>query len=134
MSMKFRLAVDDGHDEVLPWNARLRVPYCPPEGTQSATDTSHGNHVDVNTIIARFARTGELPPARRAPQYGDVTALQGDLTESYSKSQADIATFRQDADNYRAAKQKEMADARKTAAEAPRSDDAPTPNVDPPKV
>lgn len=46
------------------------------------TDQSQGNDTNVNNIVERFARTGVLPaPNQGAAQYGDVTALQGDLTE-----------------------------------------------------
>ncbi len=51
------------------------------------TDTSQGNDTDVNRIVARFARTGTLPNNTREPQYGDVTELQGDLTELIQKGE-----------------------------------------------
>lgn len=47
----------------------------------SRTETSHAEATDINFIVNRFARTGQLPPPRREPFYGDVTGLQGDLTE-----------------------------------------------------
>ena len=56
--------------------------------SDSKTVKDAGNDTDVNNIVARFARTGELPPATREPQYGDVTAMQGDLTEIIAKGQA----------------------------------------------
>ena len=58
------------------------------EGQQLKTDQSQGNDTDVNKIVARFARTGELPPARGEPQYADVTGLQGDLTELLAKGES----------------------------------------------
>lgn len=50
-------------------------------GQTKQVDDSFGNDTDVNKIVARFARTGIMPQATQEPQYGDVTALQGDLTE-----------------------------------------------------
>ena len=62
-----------------PWH-RGRMPTDLGEQTLRV-DASQGNDTDVNRIVARFARTGELPSPRGNPQYADVTALQGDLTE-----------------------------------------------------
>ena len=47
---------------------------------ESVTDTSFGNETDINLIVEKFARTGDLPQARGAAIYDDVTNLQGDLT------------------------------------------------------
>lgn len=55
------------------------------EGRESKTDTSFGNDTDVNNIVARFARTGQLPPPQGQPQYADVTGLQQDLTTIIQK-------------------------------------------------
>lgn len=55
---------------------------------ESQTDTSSGNDTDVNHIVARFARTGQLPPATREGYFGDVTHLQGDLTEMIERGKA----------------------------------------------
>lgn len=48
---------------------------------ESRTHRAHAAACDVNNIIARFERTGEMPRARVQGGYGDVTSLQGDLTE-----------------------------------------------------
>lgn len=48
---------------------------------ESMTHQSHASACDINNIIRRFDNTGVLPPSNREPQYGDVTALQGDPTE-----------------------------------------------------
>lgn len=53
---------------------------------KSMTHQSHASSCDINNIIRKFDNTGVLPPARHEPQYADVTALQGDLTEAYNKS------------------------------------------------
>jgi len=54
---------------------------------ESRTDTQFGNETDVNKIVARFRRTGELPNSNVAGtgEYCDVTNLQGDLTEIIEK-------------------------------------------------
>jgi len=48
---------------------------------ESKTQASKGNETDVNAIMARFTRTGILPPVTEQPQYADVTDLQQDLQE-----------------------------------------------------
>lgn len=48
---------------------------------KSMTDQSHAEASDINFIVHRFARSGQLPPATRTPFYGDVTNLQGPLQE-----------------------------------------------------
>lgn len=62
---------------------------------ESLTHQSHADSCDVNNIIRRYERTGELPLARRPPQYGDVTGLQGDLTERHQAAQEIIETSRE---------------------------------------
>ena len=47
----------------------------------SMTDKSAGNDTDVNKIVARFSRTGQLPEGQGQGQFADVTHLQGDLAE-----------------------------------------------------
>lgn len=44
---------------------------CDPEDTQ--TQQQFAEDADINTIVRRFGLTGELPPARDIPQYGDFT-------------------------------------------------------------
>ena len=53
--------------------------------TESQTDTSFGNDTDVNKIVARFARTGEIPEVGNQ-NFADVTGLQGDLTDLMEKT------------------------------------------------
>lgn len=43
---------------------------------ESKTHQSHAEACDVNKIIRKYERTGELPPGRMEPQYADVTSLQ----------------------------------------------------------
>lgn len=53
----------------------------------SVTDTSAGNDTDINHIMARFERTGQLPPLQAEPHYIDCTEFSGDLTELINKAQ-----------------------------------------------
>ena len=57
----------------------LRVPS--PTLGESMTDTSQGNDTDINNIIARFDRTGQLPGNPGQGQFVDVAGLNRDLTE-----------------------------------------------------
>lgn len=63
----------------------------------SMTVQSEKDASDVNTIVRRFQRTGELPPNPRGlePRYEDVTGLQTDLTSAYNKALADIESYHQ---------------------------------------
>lgn len=61
-------------------------------GGESRTQQSHKDSVDVNKIIARFDRTGQLPPARSDGQYGDVSGLNAYFGDVLIKSQQDIET------------------------------------------
>ena len=51
---------------------------------ESMTDDSAGNDTDVNNIIARFDRTGQLPTGRGPGEFADVSGLNADLTELIS--------------------------------------------------
>jgi len=48
---------------------------------ESMCERSHADSVNVNNIVARFHRTGELPKPTHEPIYEDVTGLQGDYRE-----------------------------------------------------
>lgn len=54
----------------------------------SRTSQADKGASDVNLIVARFQRTGELPPNPRGLEgrYEDVTGLQEDLTDAYNKA------------------------------------------------
>ena len=61
---------------------------------ESVTDTSPGNNTNINEIVKRFARTGEMPePPAGQPkgEYLDVTGLQEDLTTLINKQRSVIA-------------------------------------------
>jgi len=63
---------------------------------ESMVNAGFGNETDVNAIVARFTRTGQLPPPTSTPQYADVTELQRDFTELVEESrelQAAIAEY-----------------------------------------
>lgn len=66
-------------DILKPWQRKRVIVNL--EGQKLQVDTSMGNDTDVNNIVARFARTGQLPANPNPPQYADVSGLQGDLTE-----------------------------------------------------
>lgn len=88
--------------------SRHRVVAC--VSGESATDRSHRDAVNINNIIARFDRTGILPgPGSRVAQYGDVTHLQGDLTEmlEFSRTTLDSAGKVLEESNQRAASMKD---------------------------
>lgn len=53
----------------------------------SMTDTSQGNDTNVNTIIARFDRTGVLPQPTQEPLYADCVPFNRDLTELLNEAQ-----------------------------------------------
>lgn len=67
-----------------PWS-RLRLQTVI-EG-ESMTVQSEKDLTDINNIVARFDRTGELPPGRGPGEYLDVTMLNGDLLEVMERSQ-----------------------------------------------
>lgn len=58
----------------------------------SKTRQAHADACDINNIVDRYHRTGQLPPTTRQPQYGDVTALQGDRTDLINQSRATLET------------------------------------------
>lgn len=53
-------------------NGRLRVQFVP-EGV-SRTEQSHRDEVNINSIMARYHRSGLLPTYGRFPTYGDFSA------------------------------------------------------------
>lgn len=58
----------------------------------SKTQQSHKETVDINHIIRKFDRTGQLPPPTAEPQYADVSALNQYFGELIAKANEDIAT------------------------------------------
>lgn len=70
-----------------PW-CRIRVITVNDE--PSMTQASHYDQTDVNAIVERFKRTGQLPVPIATPQYADVTGLQGDLTDLHNRAREHI--------------------------------------------
>lgn len=68
------------------------------EGAVSRTQQADKDQTDVNAIVARFDRTGQLPINNQKPQYADVTELQRDLTTQIQESRDNIAAL----ENYQA--------------------------------
>lgn len=59
---------------------------------ESRTHQSHRDEVDINNVIARFDRNGELPNRPQTPQYADVTEFSGDPTDLINRSRATLDT------------------------------------------
>lgn len=64
----------------------------------SLTIGSAADETDINKIVARFNRTGEMPADRRAhAQYGDISSIQQkDATTAISDARATIQQVRSD--------------------------------------
>lgn len=62
----------------------------------SRTQQHHAKECDITRIIQRYTRTGELPPGRSRPVFGDVTHLQGDVTERLDFARSTIETANRD--------------------------------------
>jgi len=57
---------------------------------------------DINNIVARFHRTGELPPGPRTPQYGDISDIQQeDPTTALNRARETIGQVQTDIQNFR---------------------------------
>lgn len=59
---------------------------------ESRTQQSHRDSVDVNQIVAKFDRTGQLPPNTKTAQYGDVSDLNAPYSELIEKSRETLDT------------------------------------------
>lgn len=92
----------------------------------SNTIDSAGNDTDVNIIMARFERTGILPPATVEPVYADVVDLQGDLTEISQRAAEALAIANKFAETWT------QDQAEKAAAAAAASPPEPTLSTAPP--
>lgn len=74
---------------VEPHEFRVRV-LTIPEG-ESLTHESFKEECDINGIVNRYARTGELPDAGRTGAYADCSGLQGDLTQRINESRSVVS-------------------------------------------
>lgn len=68
-------------EKPLPRSPNSRTRYITTVEGKSATDTSHGNDTDINKIVARFDRTGQLPQGKDNGQYVDCTPFNRELSE-----------------------------------------------------
>lgn len=68
-----------------PWHQETVHRDC---GAEILTQQSHAEQTDINYIVARFQRTGELPPNPRGQEgkYVDCTPYAEDLTEAYNSA------------------------------------------------
>lgn len=98
-----------------PWFRARLVFHCYGE---SRTQQHHKDLTDINNIVNRYARTGEMPPAKSEPSYADVSELQGDLGERIVKSRETIDK----AEAHFERRKAEKAKADKEAAEKPKLD------------
>lgn len=63
---------------------------------ESRTQQSHRESVDINNIIKKFDRTGQLPSPTRPAQYGDVSDLNrpyGELIEESRNTLDQVGQF-----------------------------------------
>lgn len=58
---------------------------------ESLTHESFKEECDINGIVNRYARTGELPDSGRTGAYADCSGLQGDLTQRISESRSVVS-------------------------------------------
>lgn len=84
---------------------------------------------DINYVIQRFHRTGQLPVAEKEPRYGDVTGFQGDLTERWLESQETLDTAENFAQSYEPSSEDKSGEPGNTATapdqpQAPKKDTA----------
>lgn len=68
----------------------------------SLTVRSHAKACDINTIVARYQRTGELPRATHQPQFADTTAFQhADTLDLINRKKALEASIQADLERAR---------------------------------
>jgi phage internal scaffolding protein len=81
MSMYGRYPKDSEGNEQRPW------PVTDFKGDKGFTVQADRDEADINKVIARFEKSGQLPPTFKGePFYGDVSEI-GDLQESLIKIQ-----------------------------------------------
>lgn len=81
---------------------------------ESMTHQSHCETCDINRIVGTYVATGILPEGRDDGQYGDVTELQGDLTENINRSWETLGTLKERID----AEKREKREAAEAQAQA----------------
>jgi len=75
----------------------------------SLTSQAHQLETDINYIVARFQRTGELPPSNRQGQYLDVSDVQQlDPTTAINQARQTIQQVQNDLQLHREKQQKQQ--------------------------
>jgi len=75
----------------------------------SLTSQAHQQESDINYIVARFQRTGELPPSTRQGQYLDVFDVQQlDPTTAINQARQTIQQVQNDLQLHREKQQKQQ--------------------------
>lgn len=92
-----------------PWERHRVQLTCPDPGK---TVQSERDSTDINSIVARYQRTGHMPPGRVPGQYGDVSAFNDYYGNLLEKAQGDIA----EAEAWFAREAERKAEAEKQAA------------------
>lgn len=77
---------------------RIRVPI--DVSGESRTHQSHKASVDINHIVARYQRTGDLPPVTDPGQYVDCTQYSQTLTDLVENAANILETAQDFIDNY----------------------------------
>lgn len=96
MSMNY-LYLDSITGEVSSMEEKLRKPYSrlrivASAGGKSRTQQSHKKSCDINHIIDRYDKTGQLPNPVRQGMYGDVSMLNGYLGEVLENAENTVNT------------------------------------------
>lgn len=107
---------------------RSHAPYDPEN--PSMTQQSHKDQTDVNAIVARFERSGQLPVELGTPVYADATLLQGDLTTQIAQANEDIEAATDYRDDLNALAAAKLAEPK---TEPPESQESKEPPEPPPK-
>lgn len=108
--MKKHIIVDRQTGEVVDRLPELRDARCSRYRVMIVNDEPSSTLQDpegitnINNIVKRYQKTGELPIAHHNPIYADVTHLQGDATEAYVIAEEVISRY--DSDTKEAAKAK----------------------------
>lgn len=89
-----------------------------PEG-ESMTHQSFREETDINKIMDRFQRTGQLPPAKyKEPQYLDVSSLNAPLNDVINQTERTLTTTREFINENEKTKKKAAEKAARDAADA----------------
>jgi len=87
----------------------------------SRTRQEMAGSTDINGIVEKYLRTGALPPVNQAPQFGDATKYQGDLTERLAQANALQAQAQADVDAYNANQKTKKQNAQQSQQQPPQN-------------